>query len=45
MTARQYKTHKGLTNESLRDNMSDLELALSTLMRRRPPKSSGSPTP
>lgn len=31
MTARQYKTHKGLTNESLRDNMSDLELALSTL--------------
>lgn len=31
MTARQYKTHKGLTNESLRDNMGDLELALSTL--------------
>lgn len=31
MTARQYKTHKGLTNESLRDSMSDLELALSTL--------------
>ena len=31
ITARQYKTHKGLTNESLRDNMSDLELALSTL--------------
>lgn len=31
MTARQYKTHKGLTKESLRDNMSDLELALSTL--------------
>lgn len=31
MTARQYKTHKGLTNESLRDNMSDPEPALSTL--------------
>ena len=31
MTAREYKTHKGLTNESLRDNMSDLELALTTL--------------
>lgn len=31
MTAREYKTHKGLTNESLRDNMSDMELALTTL--------------
>lgn len=31
LTAREYKTFKGLTNESLRDNMSDLELALSTL--------------
>lgn len=31
MTAREYKTHKGLSKESLRDNMSDLELALSTL--------------
>ncbi len=31
MTAREYKTFKGLANESLRDNMSDLELALSTL--------------
>ena len=31
LTAREYKTFKGLANESLRDNMSDLELALSTL--------------
>lgn len=31
MTAREYKTHKGLTKESLRDNMSDMELALTTL--------------
>lgn len=31
MTAREYKTHKGLANESLRDNMSDMELALTTL--------------
>lgn len=31
MTAREYKTHKGLTNESLRDNMSDMELALTAL--------------
>lgn len=31
MTAREYKTHKGLTKESLRDNMSDIELALCTL--------------
>ena len=31
LTACEYKTFKGLANESLRDNMSDLELALSTL--------------
>ena len=31
MTTRQYKQYKGLKTESLRDNMSDLELALSTL--------------
>ena len=31
MTAKEYKRHKGLGKESLRDNMSDLELALSTL--------------
>lgn len=31
MTASEYKGFKGLTKESLRDNMSDMELALSTL--------------
>ncbi|RDB61764.1 phage antirepressor protein [Gordonibacter sp. 28C] len=31
MTAGEYKGFKGLTKESLRDNMSDMELALSTL--------------
>lgn len=31
MTAREYKSFKGLANESLRDNMSDMELALTTL--------------
>lgn len=31
MTAREYKSHKGLAKESLRDNMSDIELALCTL--------------
>lgn len=29
--AREYKSFKGLANESLRDNMSDMELALTTL--------------
>ena len=31
MTTGQYKTYKGLTKESLRDNMTTLELALNTL--------------
>lgn len=31
MTAKQYKSYKGLRKESLRDNMSDLEVALSDL--------------
>ena len=31
MTTGQYKTYKGLTKESLRDNMTSLELALNTL--------------
>ena len=31
MTAKEYKQHKGLRKESLRDNMSDMELTLSTL--------------
>ena len=31
MTTRQYKNHKGLTKENLRDNMSTLELALNML--------------
>ena len=31
MTTRQYKTHKGLTKENLRDNMSTLELVLNML--------------
>jgi hypothetical protein len=31
MTTRQYKNYKGLTKESLRDNMSTLELVLNML--------------
>jgi hypothetical protein len=31
MTTRQYKTYKGLTKENLRDNMTNVELALNTL--------------
>ena len=31
MTAKQYKNYKGLRKESLRDNMSDLEVALADL--------------
>ena len=31
MTTREYKTHKGLTKENLRDNMTNIELALNTL--------------
>lgn len=31
MTTRQYKTHKGLTKENLRDNMSTLELVINML--------------
>ena len=31
MTAREYKDFKGLRKESLRDNMSDIELALTDL--------------
>lgn len=31
MTTRQYKQHKGLRKENLRDNMTNLELALNTL--------------
>lgn len=31
MTTREYKRHKGLTKENLRDNMTNVELALNTL--------------
>ena len=31
MTTRQYKSYKGLTKENLRDNMTNIELALNTL--------------
>ena len=31
MTTGEYKRHKGLTKESLRDNMTNIELALNTL--------------
>ena len=31
MTTGEYKKHKGLTNENLRDNMTNIELALNTL--------------
>lgn len=31
MTTREYKQHKGLTKENLRDNMTNVELALNTL--------------
>ena len=31
MTTRQYKQYKGLKTESLRDNMTNIELALNTL--------------
>ena len=31
MTTREYKTYKGLTKQSLRDNMTDVEVALNTL--------------
>ena len=31
MTTGEYKRHKGLTKENLRDNMTNVELALNTL--------------
>ncbi|MBR1376278.1 MAG: Bro-N domain-containing protein [Bacilli bacterium] len=31
MTAKEYKKHKGIRKENLRDNMSDIEIALTTL--------------
>ena len=31
MTAKEYKSYKGLRKESLRDNMSDIEIALADL--------------
>lgn len=31
MTTREYKQYKGLTKENLRDNMTNIELALNTL--------------
>jgi len=38
MTTKQYKQHKGLKTESLRDNMTNLELVLNMLVKPQQPK-------